>query len=53
MDIFWVRFNFSALWPIFPTDRKDSLSLFLILFLLSPQQLTHLSGGEWRGLQPF
>ncbi len=33
----WIFFGlgliFSALWPIFPTDRKDSLSVFLILFL--------------------
>ena len=33
----WIFFGlgllFSALWPIFPQDRQDSLSLFLILFL--------------------
>ncbi|MGA1390486.1 MAG: carotenoid biosynthesis protein [Candidatus Nanopelagicales bacterium] len=33
----WIFFGlgllFSAIWPIFPQDRQDSLSLFLILFL--------------------
>lgn len=32
----WIFFGlgliFTTLWPIFPTDRKDSLSVFLILF---------------------